>query len=1131
MEDKFKSLKFTDWCIKNRTAVYVFTVTLALAGYVAFSGMPKEQFPDIVVPTISITTIYPGATPIDIENLITKPLEKQLKAINGLKELKSKSISDVSIVTAEFTTDMDVDKAKREVQEAVDKAKTDLPSDLDEDPEVQEFDFSEFPIMNINLFGNLPLDKIQKFADELEEKIETLPEITRVDIIGGLEREIQINVDLYKMQAAGITFSNIEQAVAQSNVNISSGEIEIGKFNRNMRVAGQFDDMADIENIIVRNSQGVTAYLKDIAEIVDGYEEKEDYARLNGKPVITLDVIKRSGENLLAASDAIKVILDDFEDNKFPEALNYTITGDQSDGTRTNLNELFNTVIIGFVLVLVILMFFMGLKSAFFVALAGPLSALIAFLILPSMGFTLNVIVLFSFLLALGIIVDDAIVVIENTHRIFHKYDFNIEKSASYGAGEIFVPVLAGTLTTLGPFIPLLFWPGIVGNFMYYLPATLIVTLGASLLVAFVMNPVFAVSFMKKNEHLLKPSRKRLLIVMAIFIFLGIIGHLFNSPGFGNLMLFIAILALINHYFLSRMVLSFQEKYWPKLVNAYYRIVKVFTKGFHPIIVLSCTLLLLVLSGVFFYISKPVIEFFPSADPNQIFFYLELPQGTDAEVTNEVTKNIEEKVNATLGENNPDVKSVVANIGINAGNPENPDFTATPHKARITINFVEYGNRTGNTQELLDKFRKMFSDGVAGGTLTVDKEASGPPTGAPIAIEISGDDFTVLQKLETTIRKEIANAGITGIEGLKSDLELTKPEIIVAIDEEKAQLEGVSMAQIGMNLRTALFGKDISKYMAANEDVDIRIRLKEKDRENPQQLLGLEMAYMDMASGRYRQLPIGSVASLHYDQAYSSINRIDQKRVVSLTSNVAADASTAAINADIQKIINGMELPSGYEIKLGGEQEEQAETSDFLSIAFLGALILMFMIMVVQFNSAIKPLIIFTTVIFSLIGIFLGFGITGLKVSIVMTGVGMFALAGIVIRNGILIIEFIDQQREAGVPVRDAVIEGGRTRMTPVILTAMAAILGLLPLAIGFNIDFPGLFASFEPDIHIGGDNVAFWGPLAWTIIFGLIVATFLTLLVVPSMYLFAYQTKHWFIRNFSKGKNEIALPEENREE
>lgn len=1120
MKEKFKSLKFTDWCIRNRTAVYVFTASMALAGYISFSNMPKEQFPDVVVPTISISTVYPGATPIDIENLITKPLEKQIKAINGLEELKSKSISNVSVITAEFDTDMDVDEAKREVQEAVDKAMGDLPSDLDEDPEIQEFDISEFPIMNINLYGDLPLDKIQNFADDLEEEIETLPEITRVDIIGGLEREIQINVDRYKMQAAGITFGDIEKAVAQSNVNISGGEIEIGKFDRNMRVAGQFDDMTDIENIIVANSQGVSVFLKDIANVVDGYEEKNDYARLDEKPVITLDVIKRSGENLLEASDKIKDILENYEAEKFPEALSYTITGDQSDGTRTNLNELFNTVIIGFVLVLVILIFFMGFKSAFFVALAGPLSSLIAFLILPSFGFTLNMIVLFSFLLALGIIVDDAIVVVENTHRILHKYNFGIKKSASYGAGEIFVPVLTGTLTTLGPFIPLLFWPGIVGNFMIYLPVTLIITLGASLLVAFVMNPVFAVSFMRKNEHLEERRAKPMFITVLVLIAIGIICHFAGVPGLGNLLFVIAILTVFHHYILASFVKKFQEKYWPKFTNSYHKLVSRFTKGRRPILVILSTVLLLVLSIGIFSASKPVIEFFPSADPNQVFIYLELPQGTKAETTNEVAKKIEEKVYGVLGKNNPDVESVVTNVGINAGNPQNPDFAPTPHKGRITINFENYGDRVQtDTEEMLEKIREVFKGGIAGGSLTIEQEASGPPTGSPIDIQISGDDFSTLQQLEAQIRQEIVASDITGIENLKSNLELTKPEIIVDVDEEKAQLEGVSMAQIGMTLRTALFGKDISKYRAADEDVDIRVRLKEEYRNEPEELLGLDIAFMDMATGQYKQIPMGSLARLRYDQAYSAINRIDQERVVSLTSNVSANASATAINAKLQRIINEMELPAGYDIKLGGQQEEQAETSAFLTVAFLGALLLMYLIMVTQFNSAIKPLIIFTTVVFSLIGVFLGFAIFNMEMSIVMTGVGMFALAGIVIRNGILIIEFIDQQRETGVNVHDAAVEAGRVRMTPVILTAMAAILGLFPLAIGFNLDFVSLFSSFEPNFHLGGDNVAFWGPLAWTMIFGLIVATFLTLLVVPSLYVFAYETKHWFRRKFSSEK------------
>lgn len=1118
MKETFKTLKFTDWCVENRTAVYVFAIILVLAGYVGFTSMPKEQFPDIVVPTITVSTIYPGATPIDIENLITEPLEKRIKAINGLDKLKSKSISNVSIITAEFNTDMDVDKAKREVQQAVDKALSELPSDLEEDPEVQEFDISEFPIMNINLYGNLPMDKIQNYADELEEKIETLPQITRVDVIGGLEREIQINVDLNKMKATGITFRDIENAVKMSNINISAGEVEVGKYERNMRIAGQFQNIEDIENIVVRNTLGVTMKLKDIAEVVDGYKERDSYARLNGKSVITLDVIKRAGENLLEASAQIKGILKHYQEEKFPDALNYEITGDQSDATKTNLRELFNTVIIGFILVLIILMFFMGLKSAFFVAIAGPLSALIAFLILPSMGFTLNIIVLFSFLLALGIIVDDAIVVIENTHRILHKYDFGVKKSAKYGAGEIFVPVLSGTLTTLGPFVPLLFWPGIVGNFMYFLPATLIVTLGASLLVAFVMNPVFAVSFMRKNEHLEKPSLRRLITVVLVLVALGVSAYFLEAPGFGNLMFIIAVFAVINHYVFIPMVEKFQHSVWPWFTDSYHSLVSRFTKGMRPVLVLLGTVLLLILSVVYFISSNPVVEFFPSPNPNQIFIYLEYPQGTDAETTNQATKEIEEKVYQVLGKDNPDVESIVTNVGINADNPINPDFTVTPYKGKVTINFVNYSDRHHiNTSEVLEKLREVFRDGIPGGTIIVGRDASGPPTGAEIAIEIFGEDFEKLQAIEQEVRDRIREAGIGGIENLKSNLELNKPEIIVDIDREKAQLAGLSLAQIGMVMRTALFGKDISKYFAADEETDIRLRLKEKYRNEPQKLLRLEIAFLDPATAKYKQVPLGNLATLRYDQAFSAINHINQKRVITLNSNVASGTSATEVNAQIQKVIDNMALPAGYNIQLGGQQEEQSETANFLGIAFLAALILMYLIMVIQFNSAVKPLIIFTTVVFSLIGIFVGFGVTGMSMSIVMTGVGMFALAGIVIRNGILIIEFIDQAREGGMDVHKAAVEGGRVRMTPVILTAMAAILGLLPLAVGFSLDFGSLLTSFEPDIHLGGDNVAFWGPLAWTIIFGLIVATFLTLLVVPSLYVFAYETKQWFLRKFRK--------------
>jgi len=1128
--EKLKELKFTNWCIRNRTAIYVFTILISLAGYVSFVNIPKEQFPDIVVPTISVITIYPGNTPEDIENLITKPIEKQLKSINGVKKVTSQSISDVSLITVEFNTNVKVEVAKQKVTDAVDKSKNELPTDLDDDPQVQEFDFSEFPIMNINLAGDFPLDKLENYAKDLEEKIETLPEITRVDKVGGLEREIQINVDLYKMQQAGISFGDIEAAVARENVNISGGEIRVGELRRNLRVTGQFRNPKELENIVVRSFTGNTVVLGSFATVLDDFEEKQDFARLDEKQVITLNVIKRSGENLINASDKIKAIIDDYKEHKFPEGVTITITGDQSDQTRVQLADLLNTVIIGFILVLAVLMFFMGLKSAFFVALAGPLSAVIAFLIMPQLDFTLNVIVLFSFLLALGIIVDDAIVVIENTHRLLHKYPFTIEQAAKYGAGEVFVPVLAGTLTTLGPFVPLLFWPGIVGNFMSYLPITLIITLGASLLVAFVMNPVFAVSFMKRDEHLQKPRIRSLIRNVIIFVVIGVIAHLMKSPGFGNLMLFIAILAALNHFVLIRAVQGFQERAWPWVVRGYHRVIMTFTRRFTPLWVVLGTFGLLIISIVIFAASKPKVEFFPDGDPNFVYVYCEMPMGTDANVTDSVTRIIEQRVYNVIGTNNPNVESVITNIGLNAGDPQNPDRVPTPHKSKVTVAFVKFADRKNfSTRECLSQIREQFKDGIPGATITVDKEQNGPPTGKPINIEISGDDFAVLEQLQDEMYRKIAAANISGIEELRTDLQRRKPEKILVVDKEKAQREGVSIAQIGMELRTALFGKEISKFKDVNDDAPIMLRASRIYRMTPEQLMNVNISFMDMGTGMFKQLPIGAVTHLEDQESFNIINRKNQNRVVTLSSNVLEGYTAPDINVKLQKIIdNWKDIPEGYEIKLTGEQEDQKETSDFLGLAFIGALALMFLVMVTQFNSVIKPLMIFTTVIFSLIGVFLGFAISGMNFSIVMTGVGIFALAGIVIRNGILLIEFIDELRHRGHTVQEAVVEAGSTRMTPVILTATAAILGLIPLAIGFNIDFGGLFSHFEPHIHLGGDNVAFWGPLAWTMIFGLTVATFLTLLVVPSMYVLLYKAKHRLI--IPTGRRMGLIPKEQKD-
>jgi len=1112
--EHIKNFGPTNWAIKNRTAVYLFTIFITIAGFLVFLNIPKEQFPDIVVPTVAVTTIYPGASPEDVENLITKPLEKQIKAISGINKINSSSIQDVSIITVEFNTNIEVDIAKQKVANAVDKGKKDLPTDLKDDPDVQEFDFSEFPIMNINISGDFPLDKLKKYAEDLQDACEGVTGVTRLDIIGALNREIQINVDLYRMQALGIAFGDIEQGVASENVNISGGEIRVDDLRRTLRVKGEFKTVDEIGNILIRSARGNTAYLKEIAEVKDGNADIQDFARLNGKPVITLNVIKRSGANLIEVADEIKEVIEDYTKNRFPEGLEIVVTGDTSLDTKVTLNDLINTVIIGFTLVILVLMFFMGLRNAFFVALAVPLSVLLALLFMPSLGYTLNVIVLFSFLLALGIIVDDAIVVIENTHRIYHRYDFDITTSAKTAAAEVFVPVLAGTLTTIAPFFPLLFWPGIVGEFMKYLPVTLILTLFASLFVAFIMNPIFAVSFMKKDEHLKKSVPSEMKKPLIIFGIIALFGYLVGFIGLGNFSVLMMILTVINYYVFEPMTKKFQKKTWPSVVNAYKRLVSYLLVGYRPYGVFLGVILIFVLSIFIFIASEPKVDFFPNGDPNFTYVYIQLPVGTDAEVTDSITRIVENKVYEVIGRDNPNVESVITNVGIGAGDPQNPDRVATPHKGKVTVAFVDFARRKNfSTSETLEKIRENVV-GIPGTEISVEKEPAGPPTGKPINMEIAGDDFDQLIALEKLMRKKIDEAKIEGIEDLKSDLVRNKPEIIVNIDPDRALALGMSKAKIAMELRTALFGKEISKFRDVDSDAPIQLRLKAEYREKVEDLLNMDIAFLDMATGQFKQVPASAVASVSYSTAFSSINRKQQRRVVTLGSNVLEGYTANDIVAEMNKIIKQTEIPEGYTIKMTGEQEQQEESSTFLGFAFLASLALMFMILVTQFNSVVKPLIIFSTVLFSLIGVFLGFSIFKMNFSVVMTGVGIIALGGIVVRNGILLIEFADEMRERGMEGLEAIIEAGSTRMTPVVLTAITAILGLIPLAIGVNIDFGTLFSKFEPNFFLGGDNVAFWGPLAWTMIYGLIVSTFLTLLVVPSMYLIYLKVKNYFKRS-----------------
>jgi len=1107
--EKFKEFFVTSWAINNKTTIYLLTIIITLVGIQSYRNLPKEQFPDIVIPTIYVSTALPSTAPKDMENLVTKPIEKQIKSIAGVKKVTSQSLENYSVIMVEFNTDVEVPIAKQKVKDAVEKAEKDLPNDPLMVQSVMEVEFSEMPILFVNLSGDYDLAKLKKYAEDLQDRIEGLKEITRVDIVGALDREIQINIDMYKAQAANITMGDIENAVKYENMTINGGNVTIDDMQRSISVSGEFDNIQQIENLVINSMTGASVFLKDIAVVKDAFAEQASYGRLDNKNVITLNVIKRGGENLILASDKIYDIIEEMEETEFPENLTIKVTGDQSDGTRVTLHDLINTIIIGFILVTIILMFFMGVTNAIFVGLSVPLSMFIAFMILPGIDFSLNMIVLFAFLLGLGIVVDDAIVVIENTHRIYDNGKVPIKTAAKKAAGEIFLPVLSGTATTLAPFVPLAFWGGIIGKFMFYLPITLIITLTASLLVAYIINPVFAVDFMKPHDH--APNQKKrarsFKITTILLLAFAALFYLAGSFGMGNFLVTMYLLYLLYRFVLEKAIASFQNKLWPRVQNVYGRFLEWALK--RPRAIFWSTVVLLVATIMITALRQPKVVFFPQADPNFVYVYATLPVGTKPAATDSVAKIIEGRVYGVLGDSNPLVKSVITNVAVGA-NEAQDDRASYPNKAKVGVAFVKFAERNGESTAIyLEKIREAVK-GIPGVEISVDQEQNGPPVAKPINIEISGENFEELIATSIDLKRYLDSMAVDGVEELKSDLQLNKPEVKIDINRERANREGISTAQIGMALRNAVFGAEVSRFRDDNDDYPIMVRFQENQRNNIEELKNLIITYRDMnMGGMVRQIPLSSVAEVKYTSTYAAIKRKNQKRVITLASNVISDFNPNEVVANIQKEIDNFNrYPETVSITMTGEQEEQAETASFLGFAGLLALALIVLILILQFNSIGRTVIILSEIIFSIIGVLLGLAIFDMEISIVMTGVGIVALAGIVVRNGILLVEFMDILRAQGYTLHDAIIEAGRVRMTPVLLTATATILGMIPLAIGFNIDFVTMFTELDPKIYFGGDNVAFWGPLAWTIVFGLAFATFITLILVPVMYEMSEQTK-----------------------
>jgi len=1100
-----RRFKLADLAVDNRTTIFIFTVLLVVFGFMQYEATPKEEMPEIVFPYYMIGTVYPGTSPVDVENLITRPLETRLKGVNGIKEISSNSIQDYSSIFLEFEISADETQAYLDIKQAVDDARGALPTDLPQEPQIRRIDLSEIPVLYINLSGDLGLVRLKQLAEDLQERIEGLEEITRVDISGALDREIQVDLDLYKMQAAGLSFMSVRNAIAGENVTLSGGQIDTDGMRRNLRVVGQFTSVDEIGRILLQEG----LYLKDIANVHDGFKDRASYSRRNGRDVVTLNVIKRGGKNLIYAVDKIKGIIAEFKASA-PENLVLELSGDSSEKTRNGVSDLFNTIILGFIVVVFVLMFFMGTTNAIFVGIAIPLSMLVAFIFLPLIGFTLNKVVLMSFILVLGIVVDNSIVVVENIYRHFMTTpDLPVVPATKRAVGEVALAVFTGTLTTMAPFFPLIFTPGIAGKFMSFLPITIILSLTASLFVAYVINPVFAVRFMRyvpPEEKKRRPrlGRKALIATAAAFV-LAVVFYIRGAMVPANLFAFGILAYYLTKFVLNKLIDRFQCCIMPAFMRLYKRTLAFFLRGRRPWAVVAAAVLLFVASIFLMRAKPPRVVFFPTGDPNSVYVYITMPEGTHIDVTDRICREVEARTMAVLGRDNPDIESVVANVAVNAG-AGLFERSAQDKLAKVSVAFVEYKLRTGPkpTAEYMEDLRRALG-GIPGAEIRIAREAMGPPSGDPINIEISGDDVDELIAIAGRLETFIDGLGIEGIEKLKSSMEVSKPEIVVRLDREKANQLGLNTGQVGSALRSAVYGVEATKFKEGEDEYPVVVRLDDRYRHDLAVLLGQTIAVNPRGGGPTRHIPISAVADVGLRTSYGGITRLDNKRVITLSANVFGGANANAVIQRISRELPRFELKPGYTVKFTGEQDLQREVGTFFAKALVIAMALIFIILVAQFNSMSKPLIIVTQIFFSFTGVLLGFTVFNLEFSVMMTGMGIIAVAGIVVKNAIIIIDYTDlRMKEGGDPI-GAVVEAASLRLTPVLLTALSTILGLLPLAVGLNFNFETLFTRLDPQIYWGGDNAAFWNPLAWTIIFGLTFTTVLTLIVVPAMYVLSY--------------------------
>ena len=1154
--ENWREFALSSMAVNNRKTIYLIITILIIGGLSAYKNMPRESFPQIQVPEIYVNVPYPGNSPEIITDKIIKPFEKELNKLKGIENISSTAIQDFGIVKIEFDFGITPKEAKRAVEEALSDARSTktFAQDLPVEPTIQEIDVNEFPIININLSGEYPVDILKQKAEILKDKIESIAEINAVDIRGVQEKKVKIEIRKFDAESKRVSFGDIESAIQSENTTIGAGNLKIDGIDNFLIIEGKFKNYMDLEDLVIKHENQDNVYLRDVADISFTDADTTSYARQNNQPVVMLDVKKRAGANIINAIDQIKVVVEGLQ-KSFPKNMKLTYTNDQSIMIRSQISNLENSIVFGVILVVFVLLFFLGLRNALFVGIAIPFSMFLSFILLNAAGVSLNIMVLFSLVLALGMLVDNGIVVVENVYRLMDEGLSAIEATKK-GIGEVAWPIIASTATTLAAFVPLALWPGIIGEFMQYLPITLMIVLGSSLFVALVITPVLLAVLMRVEGK--KRNRKKILKFFLVFVLLGIVFNLLSINGLGNPFVITGILILINGTLLAPGTLWFQNTFLPKLETYYQKLLNWMLYKKRPIWVVLGTFFTLFLSFVLTAVFPPKVLFFPENQPNYINVFVELPVGTNIAQTNattlEIKKAIDNALNTPIDNSDtltyldaadieiiekktistPFVESIIEQVGKGTSDPNSgPSYGETPNKSRITISFCEFSHRKGlNTSKVKQLIEKVLIGNFhADITIIVDKEQSGPPQKPPVNIEITGsENYGDLTRKAESIQQFLIKKNISGIQKLKLDVEVNKAEIQININREYAKRVGLSTGQIAQSIRTSLFGKDVSTYNYNEEDYDINIRFNNKDRNSMSSILQQKIMFMNNM-GKKLSIPISAVVKdIKIINKHAAVIRKNQKNTVTVFTGVQEGYNPNEVTAVVKKHLEDFDdskqgqlfLAEGFKYKFTGQMEDQEKELAFLSTALLFAVFLILLILVTQFNAFSSPIIVLSSVVLSLAGVFLGIVISRNDFVIIMTMIGIISLAGIVVNNAIVLVDYTNlirkrKRKEIGlssddlIPHEDfklSVIEGGKTRLRPVLLTAITTILGLFPLASGMNINFFTLVTSWDPQIFFGGDNVIFFKPMSLAIIYGLTFATFLTLVVVPIMYYCLYRFK-----------------------